>query len=410
MQASMSADHIYLDAAASTPLDEEVLAAVLSAHREAVGNASSAHWSGAVAKEIIEGARRDIGALAGGDAGRSRVLLTSGATEANNLALFGLAAGAEATASQRRKIVTFAAEHPAVLRPAQALRERGLPVQVLPVHANGAPDLDRLEDALSQDCLVVSAISANNEVGTTSDLQRICAMAHEAGALVHTDASQALAFGAPPGIEEVDLITVSGHKMHAPQGTGALLVARDVVPRLRPVTFGGGQEGGLRSGTLNTAGAVGLGVAARIAMEGAPVHRAQVERLRDALLTQLQELLPFLTVNGDPLRRVPSILSIALGDPDLEVPADAVLAQMPTVAAASGSACSAGAPGPSHVLRAMGLPTWRAESTIRLSVSRMTTLDDIHNAVPLIADAVRFVTRLTQGGGTEQQRKVDAHL
>jgi cysteine desulfurase len=407
----VNGNRIYLDAAASTPVDDEVLTAMLEAQRFVVGNASSAHWAGAAAAELLAAARAEIAALASGDHAGHSVVLTSGATEANNLALLGLAAGADAEESRRRKILTFAAEHPAVLRPAGTLRDRGVPVEFLPVTSTGAPDVDHLVDAVGDDCLLVSVMTANNEVGTFADLEQICAISHEAGVLVHTDASQAMAFGPPTGIGHADLVTVSGHKMHGPQGVGALLVAPDALARLRPLNLGGGQEGGLRSGTINTAGAVGLGVAARLAVANALANRSQVEHLRAILLAELKQQLPSLTVNGDPLRRVPSILSIAVGSPGIDVPADAVLAQVPTVAAASSSACSAGAPGPSHVLRAMHLPTWRAESTVRLSVSRMTSLADIHDAAPLIGEAVRTVTGLMQGDGTkQQQRKVDVRL
>jgi cysteine desulfurase len=205
---------------------------------------------------------------------------------------------------------------------------------------------------------------------------------------VHSDASQLMAWGALSEDLDLDLVTVSGHKMHGPQGTGALIVSRRARRSLRPLLPGGGQERGVRSGTSNVAGIVGLGVAADLAVRAGPAAAPGIRRLRDLLHEQLAALLPFSRLNGHPQRRLPNVLNLALGQTGDEVDAQAVLAHVPRLAASTGSACSAGTPEPSPVLRAMGLGTARAASSIRLSLSRLSEESDVRAAVPLLAAAV----------------------
>ncbi|SHG73855.1 cysteine desulfurase IscS [Geodermatophilus nigrescens] len=377
---------IYLDAAASTPLDPVVLEAMRPVLQEGYGNPSSSHWAGRRAQRLVERAREQVAAIASGRP--SGVIFTSGATEANNLALHGLLASAE---GKRRSVVSCVTEHPAVLEPLRALAARGIPVRLVGVDEDGRLDLDELVAAVNETTLLVTVMAANNETGVLTDLATVCEVAHSAGALVHSDASQILAWGALPGDHQMDLVTVSGHKMHGPQGIGALVAGRTALQLLRPVTHGGGQERGLRSGTLNVAGAVGLGAAAELATETGQIAAGAVQAQRDALLAGLQAQLPVALLNGHVQHRLPGILNVAVGDAGDEVEADAVLAHMPTLAAATGSACSSGAPGHSHVLSAMGLPVQRVRSSLRFSLSRLSDPETVPAALPLIIDAVREV-------------------
>ena len=375
---------LYFDAAASTPIDPRVLHAVIEALSAPPANASASHGPARSAHRHIERAREQVAHLAG--AGTSSVIFTSGATEANALALRGL----RPTAG-RVGVVTVATEHPSVRAQVDVLREEGRPVKIVGVNSNGVIALDELRAAVGPDTLLVSVMAANNETGVLGDLRAISAIAHEAGALVHTDASQVLAWGPLDAELDLDLMTVSGHKMHGPQGAGALVAKRQARRRLRPLLPGGGQERGLRSGTYNVAGIVGLGLAAELAAQDGPIAAPRVRRLRDLLHQQLASLLPTCLLNGHPDRRLPSVLNLALGDEHDELDVEAVLAHVPQLVASTGSACSAGTPEPSHVLQAMGLGAARAASSVRLSLSRMTTQEDVDAAVPLLVQAASTV-------------------
>ncbi len=377
---------LYLDAAASTPLDPVVLDAMLPVLRDGCGNPGSAHWAGRRARDLVERAREQVSALVRRPP--RGVVFTSGATEANNLAVTGLLAGAP---SSRRVIVSSVTEHAAVLQPLSALAEQGVSVRLVSVDGSGRLDLDALEHAVDDRVLLVSVMAANNETGVLSDLAAIARIAHNSGALLHSDASQLLASGPLPDDHQVDLITVSGHKMHGPQGIGALVLDRRAASELRSVVHGGGQERGLRSGTVNVAGVVGLGAAASIAREQGRNAARNVQAQRDALFAGLRAALPVALLNGHPEHRLPGLLNVAVGDVGDEVPADAVLTHMPDVAAATGSACSRGAPGSSHVLTAMGLPPERAVSSLRFSLSRLSRPDVVQAALPQIVTAVREV-------------------
>jgi cysteine desulfurase len=377
---------IYLDAAASTPLDPAVLEAMLPVLRGGHGNPSSSHWAGQRVHALVEHAREQVAALT--SRRPNSVIFTSGATEANSLALHGLLTTVE---GPRRGVVSCVTEHPAVLEPLRVLAASGVPVRLVGVDADGRVDLEELAGAVDDTTLLVTVMAANNETGVLADLDVITEIAHAAGALLHTDASQLLAWGPLAVDHDVDLVTVSGHKMHGPQGVGALVLDRRVVRALQPVQRGGGQERGLRSGTVNVAGVVGLGAAAGLAGQVGPQAVAEVRALRDRLLAGLRAELPVVLLNGHPVHRLPGTLNVAVGDVRDEVDADAVLAHLPGVAASTGSACSSGAAGPSPILTAMGLPAERARSSLRLSVSRLTDPADITAAVPQLVGAVREV-------------------
>lgn len=376
----------YLDAAASSPLDPRVLTAVVEALHAEPANPSASHGPARRAQQQIEHARGQVAALA--SAGGAGVVFTSGATEANALALRGLEPEAG-----RSGIVSSATEHPSVRAQLDLLQQAGRPVHTVGVDGNGEVDLDALRAAVGQHTLLVSIMAANNETGVLSDLAAVAAIAHEAGALVHTDASQLLAWGPLKAELDIDLITVSGHKMHGPQGVGALVANRRTRRRLRPLLPGGGQERGLRSGTYNLAGIVGLGLAAELAAQDGPTAVPRVRRLRDLLHEQLASLLPICLLNGHIERRLPNVLNLALGQDGDEVDAEAVLAHIPQLIASTGSACSAGTPEPSPVLQAMGLGAGRAASSVRLSLSRMSEEGDVRAVAPLLAGATSEVRR-----------------
>ncbi|WP_331462159.1 cysteine desulfurase family protein [Streptomyces sp. Z38] len=361
---------MYLDYNATAPLRPEALAATHEALR-AVGNASSIHQHGRDAASRVDQARRQLAGLLNCSAGE--LIFTSGATEANNLAI-------HAAAPLRKLIVTSAIEHPAVLEAVRA-RTADAPgsLVILPVDGEGLIDHDALIAAVQEhEAALVSVMLANNETGVINDLGSITDAAHAAGALVHTDATQYV--GRLPldlNVLAVDLLSLSAHKFGGPQGVGALFIRRGTpLPQL-PLVFGGGHERGWRAGTLNVPGIVGLGAAAEAAHRLLDDEAPRITKLRDLLENELLERIPGSHVNGSRAPRLPGVSSITIPG----APADALLASMPHVAASDGSACSAGAPSPSHVLLAMGLSRDAADSTVRFSLGHATTEQEILRAV-----------------------------
>jgi cysteine desulfurase len=361
---------VYLDYNATTPLRPEALAATHDA-LHAVGNASSIHDYGRYAASRVDHARRQLAELLNCSAGE--LIFTSGATEANNLAL-------HATSPLCQLIVTSAVEHPAVLEAARA-RAAGTSstLVILPVDSEGLIDHDALVTTLQKhEAALVSVMMANNETGVLNDLPRIVHAAQGAGALVHTDATQYV--GRLPldlnGIA-VDLLSLSAHKFGGPQGVGALFIRRGTPLPQRPMVFGGGHERGWRAGTLNVPGIVGLGAAAEAAHRLLEDEAPRIAKLRDLLENELLAQIPGSHVNGSRAPRLPGVSSITIPG----APADALLASMPDVAASDGSACSAGAPSPSHVLLAMGLSREAADSTIRFSLGYATTEQEVIHAI-----------------------------
>lgn len=385
-------DVIYLDYNATAPLRPEALDATVATLRS-VGNASSMHHPGRDAATRVDLARRQLATLLSCSAGE--IVFTSGATEANNLALRAAYAGGGA-------LVTTAVEHPAVLEVARAITEAtpGALV-ILPVDADGNVDLAKLDDALEEagagGTALVSAMLANNETGVITDLQPVIKAAHAAGALVHTDATQYVG-RLPINLDEldVDLLSLSAHKFGGPQGVGALFVRRGASLPFHPLMIGGGQERGWRAGTLNVAGIAGLGAAAEAAGLEMREEAARIAALRDALEAGLLAQVPGCRINGAKAPRLPGVTSVTFPG----VPADAVLAAMPEVAASDGSACSSGAPSPSHVLLAMGRSRDEADSTVRFSLGYATTPRDIERGVEAVAAAVAQV-RSSMAADTE---------
>jgi cysteine desulfurase len=368
---------VYLDNNATTPLDPRVRAAMVEA-MDCTGNPSSAHAAGARNRAAVEAARARVAGLL--NAAPGDVVFTSGATESNNLVLEGLARGA----GGRRRIVSCVTEHASVLRPLERLGRQGFDVTLVPVLPDGLPDLDALARALDGDALLVSVMAVNNETGVLAPLGEVAALAHAHGALVHTDATQLVAWG---GLDTarvpVDLASLSGHKFHGPGGVGALFVRPSARPFLRPLLEGGGQEGGLRSGSLNTVGIVGLGVAAELAAaEGASAAPAVAAR-RDRLWALLAQA--GAELNGSPVHRAPGTLNVTFPG------VDPALLACAGVIFSGRSACSSAAASPSHVLIAMGLDTARAAAAVRLSLSRLTTDTDVDRAGTALRDAATFL-------------------
>lgn len=378
---------IYLDYNATAPLRPEALDAMLP-YLRSVGNASSAHAFGRQASAGVDTARRQISELVGCAPGE--VVFTSGATEANNLAL-------RTALALDGGIITTAVEHPAVLSAARALTaEHSRSLTVIDVDAHGLVDIARLEHAVSAGhTAVVSVMAANNETGVLADLEPIIEICRQRDVLVHTDATQMVG-KLPIDLSrlDVDLLSLSAHKFGGPQGVGALFIRRSAGVPHQPLLHGGGQERGWRAGTLNVAGIVGAGAAAKAAMEALPQEAARVRDLRDRLDAQLLRDILGAKINGHPGRRLPNVSNILFRG----APADAVLAGMPMVAASDGSACSAGAPGPSHVLTAMGLSRDEAASSVRFSLGHTTTQADVDRAAAFVVEAVTQVRQSLERG------------
>lgn len=383
----MTSNNLYLDSNASTAPLPEVITAVADAMEGAWGNPASAHRSGRSALDRVEDARGLVADLVG--ARPSQVVFTSGATEANNLALSGLWEASRATTPERTQIIVGATEHPAVLEVADLLSKTGADVVTLPVTSAGLVDLDVLADTVNDRTLLVSVMAANNETGVIAPMGTIVEIAHAAGAYAHSDATQLV--GRLPvsfGDLELDLMSLSGHKMHGPKGVGALVTSRRTP--IAPQVLGGGHERGLRSGTLNTPGIAGLGVAAKLA-DVTPATIAGVGALRDRLVAGLVATVGDVEVNGADAPRLPNTANVRFAHAE----AEAVMANMPDVACSSGSACSSAIPRPSQVLLAMGLTPTAASESLRFSLSRFTTPEEVDEAVARTSEAVGNVRYLT---------------
>jgi cysteine desulfurase len=378
---------IYMDCHATTPVDPRVLEEMLPYFTTEYGNAASrTHAFGWRAGEAIATARARVARLIKADP--KEIIFTSGATESNNLALFG-AAGALRYKGDH--IIIGASEHPAVLDVAAALQERGNRVTTLPVDRFGRIDPDDLKAACTERTVLVSLMAANNEVGTLhpiADIGRIC---KERDILFHSDAAQAVG-KVPIDVQEmgIDLLSISGHKIYGPKGIGALYVRRRH-PRviLEPIMFGGGHERGLRSGTLNVPGAVGLGMALQIARDEMEVEAERLRALRDRLYQRITARLQDVHLNGHPQERLPHNLNLSFA----YVEGEALLIALDGVAVSSGSACTSEKRSPSHVLKAMGLSDELAQTSIRFGLGRFNTEQEVDDVSERVAEAV---TRLRE--------------
>ena len=377
---------VYLDYNASTPCDPRVVQAMAPYWTADFANpASRQHGPGRSAFMALEEARRAV-AQALAAASPTEIVFTSGATESNNLAVKGVARGADA---HRRHLVTQSTEHPAVLEVVRGLEKEGYEATVVGVGAAGRVDPEAIAAAIRPDTIIVSVMLANNETGVIQPIREIVQAAHTRGVLVHCDAAQAIG-KIPVSLAElgVDLLSVSGHKVYGPKGTGALYVKRRTPAlRLEPTLDGGGHEGGRRSGTPNLPGAVGLARALGIACEGLASESRRLSVLRDDFESRIREALPRVMVNGDAAARLPGTSNLAFPGVD----GAALLASLPDLAISSGSACASAHPEPSPVLRAMGLGPKIAASSIRVSFGRFSTAEEAHHATErIIAEARRL--------------------
>jgi cysteine desulfurase len=374
---------VYLDNQATTPCDPRVVAAMLPWFTEKFGNPHSAeHRMGTEAEAAVEEARATIAALIGAEA--REIVLTSGATESNNIAIKGAARFAAQHGNPRRRIVTVATEHKCVLESVADLAAEGFEPVVLPVTRDGLLDPATLAAAVDETTLLVSVMAVNNEIGVVQDLAAIAAVARAAGALVHTDAAQA-AGKIPLDVNAlgVDLLSISGHKLYGPKGVGALYVRRRPRARLAPLFSGGGQERGLRSGTLATPLVVGLGEACRIAAAEMAEEALRLAQLRARLVAGLGQAIPGIAGNGHEAARIPGNLNLTFPG----ATAEALMRAVPDLCVSTGSACSSAAVEPSYVLTALGLTPDEASRTLRLGLGRFTSEADVDYAVAALSAA-----------------------
>ena len=373
---------VYLDYHATTPVDRRVLERMLPYFTEAFGNpASSTHQWGWKAQEAVEQARREVAGLIG--ASPREVYFTSGATESNNLALQGVCALADPA---RRHVIVSAIEHKSVLEGAQRLEKHGWRCTVTPVGPSGVIDLDALQEAVGADTALISVMAANNEIGVVQPLAAIGAIAHQAGAVLHVDAAQAA--GKIPidvAAMQIDLLSLTGHKLYGPKGSGAIYVRKHA--RVEPLIIGGGQERGMRSGTLNVPGIVGLGAACAICSAEMTSESARVGGLRDRLLDGLRAELDGVAVNGALDPRLPNNLHVSFEGVDGE----SLLIGIGDIAVSSGSACSSASGLASHVLRAIYGTRPVPSASIRFGLGRDTTADDIDYTIGKFVSVVRHL-------------------
>lgn len=366
---------IYLDTLATTPCDPAVMAAMMPWFTQDFGNAGSLHEAGKKAEQAVEKARHAVAEALGR---RSReILFTSGATESNNLAIKGAVRFLRAHGDTRRQVLTVATEHKCVLESVRALGAEGCEPVIVPVGADGRLAPEMLQKALRGRPLLVSIMAANNETGVLHDLATLAPLVKEAGALLHVDMAQAVG-KVPVDLTHVDLASVSAHKLYGPKGVGALFVRHRPRVRLQPLLSGGGQERGLRSGTVPVPLVVGMGEAVQRAVSQREAEAPRMALLRDRLIEGVRARHPMVRVNGEAAPRLPGVANLCLPE---GCQAANVMAKLPDIACSTGSACSAASGAPSYVLESMGLSEAEARRSLRLSVGRFTSEGEIDCAV-----------------------------
>jgi cysteine desulfurase len=380
---------VYFDYNATTPLSAAVVEAVTRASRDLFGNASSVHHYGQQAKAALDEARTALAALVNADP--SEVVFTSGGTEADNFALRGAADALEA--GGRRHLVASAIEHEAVLNTLKALARRGWKTTLVPVDETGIVAPDRVREVVTRETALVSVMHANNEIGTIQRVADIAAIAHEHGALMHTDAVQSTG-KLPVDVRAlgVDLLSVSAHKFNGPKGAGALVIRRGT--RMLPIMTGGKHERNRRAGTENVPALVGLGVAARECAAKIATERVRVGALRDRLEAGILRTVPGTVVNGSRDARVPNTTNISFDR--VEAESLLIALDLEGVAVSTGSACSSGTLEPSHVLRAMGFPAHRTQNSLRFSLGLFSTEEEVDRVIALLPPLVEKLRSLSR--------------
>ncbi len=385
----MKSRFVYMDYNATTPLHPEVKA-LMTEGLEIYANASSMHESGRRARSEIEKARASVAALAG-IADPATLYFTSGGSESNNT-VFNTMFHLGRKNPARRKIITTAIEHPCVMNSAAWLAEEGFPVVYLPVDAGGRVDMTAYEKELGPDVLLVSVMAANNEIGTIEDVAAIAARAKAVGAYVHTDATQAMG-KIPVSVEDwkVDYLTMSCHKIYGPKGIGALYV-RPRVPVV-PLIRGGHQEQGVRAGTYNNLGIIGFGKAAELALADLPAFSARIRTLRERLREGLLARIPDIKVNGHPVEVLPNTLNISF--PGAEGEAILLSLDLEGIQVSTGSACASGSLEPSHVLMATGVGPELAHGSIRFSLGRYTSEEEVDCVIEKLPPIIKRLRRMS---------------
>ena len=382
---------IYLDHNATTPVDPAAAHAMMRALQDLFGNASSVHYYGQQAKSAIDDARSAVAALVGAEP--AEIVFTSGGTESDNFAIRGAAEALEVTG--RRHLITCGIEHEAVLNTFKALARRGWKTTVLPLDATGILSPDRLREAITDDTAIVSVMHANNEIGTIQPIAELAGIAHEKGALFHTDAVQS-AGKIPVSVRAlgVDLLAVSAHKFYGPKGVGALWTRRGV--RLAAFLSGGKQERNRRAGTENVPGIIGMGVAARLAAQKMDVESSRLSALRDRLERGILTAVPNTEINGARDARVPNTTNISFDR--IEAESLLIALDLEGIAVSTGSACSSGTLEPSHVLKAMNLSSHRAQNSIRFSLGGSNTEEQIDRVIEVLPRVVAKLRTLSAVG------------
>jgi cysteine desulfurase len=378
---------VYFDYNATTPLSPGVAEEVAAASRDLFGNPSSVHHFGQQAKSALDEARTAVGLLIGGDP--SEIVFTGGGTEADNFALRGAAEAAEP--GGRRHLVASAIEHEAVLNTLKALARRGWRTTLVPVDQSGIVSPDRVREAIADETAVVSVMHANNEIGTIQPIAEIARLAHERGALMHTDAVQSVG-KIPVDVRAlgVDLLSLSAHKFNGPKGAGALWIKRGT--RMQPILTGGKHERSRRAGTENVAGIVGLGAAAREARGKLASEAVRIGALRDRLETKILDAVPDAAINGARSPRVPNTTNISFDG--VEAESLLIALDLEGIAVSTGSACSSGTLEPSHVLKAMGYPPHRTQNSLRFSLGLFSTEAEVDRVVEVLPRLVVKLRRL----------------
>jgi cysteine desulfurase len=370
---------IYLDNAASTPIHEKVISEMIPYFKEQYGNPSSIHKYGRFANTAIHNARRRIASLINAES--NEILLTSGGTESNNTALYGIA-----HSTKGKHIITSSVEHDAILEPCNRLEKEGFQITYLPVDKYGLVNPEDVEKEISSDTFLISIMFANNEVGTIQPVEQIGKITSEKGVLFHTDAIQAIG-KTPINVKElgVDLLSMSSHKINGPKGVGALYIRKGV--KIEPFILGGGQEKGLRSGTENVAGIVGFGMACELAKKDMKQNQEYFKKLGTKLVSEIVKEIPYAKLNGHPEKRIPNnihLTFLGVNGEDLIIKLDES-----KIAASTGSACSVKVQKASHVLKAMGFSHEQITGSLRLTIGITNTEEEIDHTVKVLKKIVK---------------------